>query len=109
MRGDHRRRPLNTAQIAPGSTVAVFGAGDVGLSIIQGARIAGARQIIAVDLLDNRGSGQESQKFRKTLGTRHHVRSSSAQMQIRNHNHTGSRHVNFPSGHDNKHLCRLPK
>jgi len=41
---------LNTAQVAPGSTVAVFGAGGVGISVIQGARIAGARQIIAIDL-----------------------------------------------------------
>jgi S-(hydroxymethyl)glutathione dehydrogenase/alcohol dehydrogenase len=41
-------------QVAPGSTVAVFGAGGVGLSVIQGARIADARQIIAVDLLDNK-------------------------------------------------------
>jgi S-(hydroxymethyl)glutathione dehydrogenase/alcohol dehydrogenase len=45
---------LNTAQVAPGSRVAVFGAGGVGLSVVQGARIAGARQIIAVDLLDNK-------------------------------------------------------
>ncbi len=43
---------LNTARVEPGSSVAVFGAGGVGISIIQGARIAGARQIIAVDLLD---------------------------------------------------------
>jgi S-(hydroxymethyl)glutathione dehydrogenase/alcohol dehydrogenase len=42
---------LNTAQVKPGSTVAVFGCGGVGTSIIQGARIAGARQIIAIDLL----------------------------------------------------------
>ena len=40
---------LHTAKVAPGSTVAVFGAGGVGLAIIQGARIAGARMIIAVD------------------------------------------------------------
>lgn len=45
---------LNTAQVTPGSSVAVFGAGGVGVSIIQGARIAGARQIIAVDLLDTK-------------------------------------------------------
>ena len=45
---------LNTAQVTPGSTVAVFGAGGVGISVIQGARIAGARQIIAVDLLDSK-------------------------------------------------------
>ena len=41
---------LNTARIEPGSTVAVFGCGGVGLSAIQGARIAGARMIIAVDV-----------------------------------------------------------
>ena len=41
---------LNTAKVEPGSTVAVFGAGGVGLAAIQGARIAGARMIIAVDL-----------------------------------------------------------
>ena len=40
---------LNTAQVRPGSTVAVVGCGGVGLSAIQGARIAGARRIIAVD------------------------------------------------------------
>ncbi len=45
---------LNTADVRAGSSVAVFGAGGVGTSIIQGARIAGARQIIAVDLLDNK-------------------------------------------------------
>lgn len=45
---------LNTAQVTPGSSVAVFGAGGVGISVIQGARIAGARQIIAVDLLDQK-------------------------------------------------------
>jgi S-(hydroxymethyl)glutathione dehydrogenase/alcohol dehydrogenase len=45
---------LNTAQVAAGSAVAVFGAGGVGISVIQGARIAGARQIIAVDLLDSK-------------------------------------------------------
>lgn len=41
---------LNTAKVRPGSSVAVFGAGGVGNSIIQGARIAGARQIIAIDI-----------------------------------------------------------
>jgi len=40
---------LNTARIEPGSTTAIFGAGGVGLATIQGARIAGARMIIAVD------------------------------------------------------------
>jgi S-(hydroxymethyl)glutathione dehydrogenase / alcohol dehydrogenase len=45
---------LNTAKIEPGSTVAVFGCGGVGLSAIQGARIAGARQIIAIDQFENK-------------------------------------------------------
>jgi S-(hydroxymethyl)glutathione dehydrogenase / alcohol dehydrogenase len=45
---------LNTARIEPGSVVAVFGCGGVGLSAIQGARIAGARKIIAVDVHDHK-------------------------------------------------------
>lgn len=40
---------LNTAQVQPGTSVAVIGCGGVGLSIIQGARIAGATTIIAID------------------------------------------------------------
>ncbi|MCZ6544170.1 MAG: Zn-dependent alcohol dehydrogenase [Chloroflexi bacterium] len=43
---------LNTAKVEPGSTVAVFGAGGVGLSAIQGSLIAGARMIIAVDTVE---------------------------------------------------------
>jgi S-(hydroxymethyl)glutathione dehydrogenase/alcohol dehydrogenase len=43
---------LNTARVQPGSTVAVVGCGGVGQSVIQGARIAGAAKIIAVDLVD---------------------------------------------------------
>ncbi len=45
---------LNTAQVAPGSTVAVFGCGGVGASVIQGARLAGARQIIAIDVVPSK-------------------------------------------------------
>ena len=40
---------LNTAQVKPGQTVAVFGLGGVGLNIVQGARIGGASRIIGVD------------------------------------------------------------
>jgi S-(hydroxymethyl)glutathione dehydrogenase / alcohol dehydrogenase len=40
---------LNTAAVKPGSSVAVFGAGGVGLTTIMGARLAGANRIIAVD------------------------------------------------------------
>jgi S-(hydroxymethyl)glutathione dehydrogenase/alcohol dehydrogenase len=45
---------LNTARVEPGATVAVFGAGGVGLAAIQGARIAGASTIIAVDVFDKK-------------------------------------------------------
>ena len=41
---------MNTTAVAPGSRVAVIGCGGVGLSVIQGAKIAHARQIIAVDV-----------------------------------------------------------
>ncbi len=40
---------LNGAKVRPGSSVAVIGCGGVGLNVVQGARIAGAAQIIAVD------------------------------------------------------------
>jgi S-(hydroxymethyl)glutathione dehydrogenase/alcohol dehydrogenase len=42
---------LNTAGVTPGSSVAVIGCGGVGQSVIQGARIAGAAVIIAIDPL----------------------------------------------------------
>jgi len=44
----------NTASIKPGDTVAVVGCGGVGLNVIQGAIIAGATRVIAVDMLENK-------------------------------------------------------
>ena len=44
----------NTAGVEPGSTVAVVGCGGVGLSCVNGAAIAGAGRIIAVDMLANK-------------------------------------------------------
>jgi S-(hydroxymethyl)glutathione dehydrogenase/alcohol dehydrogenase len=41
---------LHTARVGPGASVAVFGLGGVGLSVIQGAVMAGAERIIAVDV-----------------------------------------------------------
>src|SRR5688572_839690 len=41
---------LNTAKVRPGSTVAVFGLGGIGLSVVQGAVMAKAGRILAVDL-----------------------------------------------------------
>ncbi len=44
----------NTVKLQVGQTVAVVGCGGVGLNIIQGAKLAGASRIIAVDLLENK-------------------------------------------------------
>ena len=40
---------INTAKVEPGSTVAVFGLGGIGLNVIQGARLVGADRIIGID------------------------------------------------------------
>jgi S-(hydroxymethyl)glutathione dehydrogenase/alcohol dehydrogenase len=45
---------LNTARVEAGATVAVYGAGGVGLAVIQGARIAGAGMVIAVDVFEKK-------------------------------------------------------
>ncbi|MBT8441425.1 MAG: S-(hydroxymethyl)glutathione dehydrogenase/class III alcohol dehydrogenase [Gammaproteobacteria bacterium] len=41
---------LNTAKVEPGATVAVFGLGGIGLSVIQGAIMAKASRILAIDI-----------------------------------------------------------
>ena len=41
---------LNSAKVTPGSSVAIIGCGGVGIAAIQGARIAGAEAIVAIDL-----------------------------------------------------------
>lgn len=43
---------LNVARVAPGQSVAVIGCGGVGISAIQGARIAGAEHIVAIDMVE---------------------------------------------------------
>ncbi len=45
---------LNTAKVEPGSSVAVIGTGGVGLNVIQGAAIAEAKQIIAIDITEKK-------------------------------------------------------
>ena len=45
---------VNAAKIKPGQDVIIIGAGGVGLNAIQGARLAGARRIIAVDLSEEK-------------------------------------------------------
>ncbi|GAA2372162.1 Zn-dependent alcohol dehydrogenase [Dactylosporangium salmoneum] len=56
---------FHAARVTPGSSVAVAGCGGVGMSIVQGARIAGATQIIAIDTDDAK------LKLARTLGATH--------------------------------------
>ncbi|MFI6499324.1 Zn-dependent alcohol dehydrogenase [Nonomuraea typhae] len=58
---------VNTAKVRPGSTVAVIGCGGVGLSVIQGARVSGARVILAVDPLASK------HELAKKVGATHAV------------------------------------
>jgi Zn-dependent alcohol dehydrogenase len=58
---------LNTAKVEPGSVVAVFGAGGVGLNAIQGAVLSGARAVVAIDTAD------EKLEFAKVFGATHVV------------------------------------
>ena len=62
---------VHTAKVTQGSRVAVFGCGGVGLNIIQGARLAGAKEIIAVDI-----SG-EKLDLAKTVGATYGVNATS--------------------------------
>jgi len=45
---------INTARVKPGSSIVVIGVGGVGISIVQGAKVCGAAQIVAVDPTPNR-------------------------------------------------------
>lgn len=45
---------FNTAKVRPGETVAVIGCGGIGLATINGAALAGAGRIIAIDMLDSK-------------------------------------------------------
>ena len=63
---------FNCARVRPGSSVAVFGAGGIGLNIIQGAAIAGAEKIIAVDILPNK------LEFARQFGATHTINGSTA-------------------------------
>ena len=56
---------LNTAKVTAGSSVAVFGAGGIGLNVIQGAALAGAERIIAIDL------GDKKLEFAQQFGATH--------------------------------------
>ena len=57
---------IHGARVKPGGTVAVFGTGGVGVNVVQGAVLAGAEQIIAVDLIASRL--EEAKRFGATHG-----------------------------------------
>lgn len=59
---------INTAGIRPGSSVAVIGAGGVGIAAIQGARIAGAAEIVAIDPVESK------HEIAKKFGATHAVK-----------------------------------
>ena len=61
---------INAAKARPGESVAVFGAGGVGLNAVQGAALVGAEPIIAVDLI------QGKLEMAKKFGATHLVNSS---------------------------------
>jgi S-(hydroxymethyl)glutathione dehydrogenase / alcohol dehydrogenase len=58
---------LYVAKVEPGSTVAVFGAGLVGLGAVAGARLAGAERIIAIDLSAERLEHAKAQGATETM------------------------------------------
>ncbi len=55
---------IYTAKVRPGSTVAVFGLGGIGLNVIQGARMVGADKIVGIDL--NPAKAEMAKKFGMT-------------------------------------------
>jgi S-(hydroxymethyl)glutathione dehydrogenase/alcohol dehydrogenase len=58
---------INTARVPAGASLAVFGAGGIGLNAIQGGRLCGAFPLIAVDTVDAK------LEFARTLGATHTV------------------------------------
>lgn len=60
---------INTAKVEPGSRVAVIGCGGVGLSVTQGAALAGAAQIVGVDI------AQSTLTLARRLGATHTINS----------------------------------
>jgi len=64
---------VNNAKIKIGESVVVFGAGGVGLNIVQAAALAGAYPVIAVDLFDNK------LELARSVGATHLINSSKAE------------------------------
>ncbi len=80
---------VNAAQVRPGRTVAVFGVGGVGINVVQGAVLAGAGKIIAVDLLESR------LEHAKRFGATHVVNASAGDPVEQIRDLTGGRGVDY--------------
>ncbi|MBI4610720.1 MAG: Zn-dependent alcohol dehydrogenase [Candidatus Rokubacteria bacterium] len=80
---------INAARVRPGSSVAVFGSGGVGLNVVQGAAIAGAEKIIAVDVMDNK------LEFARRFGATHTVNASAGSPVEQVRALTGGRGVDY--------------
>ncbi|TJY59408.1 alcohol dehydrogenase [Sinimarinibacterium sp. CAU 1509] len=79
---------VNTAGVAPGQSVAIFGMGGVGLAALLGAVAAGANPVIAVDLLESK------LELARSLGATHTVLAGSDSVaQIREHSGGGVDHA----------------
>jgi S-(hydroxymethyl)glutathione dehydrogenase / alcohol dehydrogenase len=79
----------NAAQVRPGTSVAVFGAGGIGLNAIQGAVLAGAVTIIAVDVLPRK------LEYARQFGATHTVDASADDPVARIRSLTGGRGVDY--------------
>ena len=80
---------INCARVKAGSSVAVFGTGGVGLNVVQGAALAGAERIIAVDLLDRKLD------FARQFGATHTVNAKGGDPVAQIRELTGGRGVDY--------------
>ena len=80
---------LNTAGVEPGATVLVMGGGGIGLSICQGARVAGAAAIIVSDPV------AERREFAQRLGATHTIDPTDEDVTARCHELTGGVGVDY--------------
>jgi Zn-dependent alcohol dehydrogenase len=80
---------VRCAQVEAGASVLVIGCGGVGLNVVQGARLAGARTIIASDLLDAKLA------FARDFGATHTVNASREDVVEAARDLTGGRGVDY--------------
>ena len=77
------------AEVEAGASVVVIGCGGVGLNVVQGARLAGARLIVACDLLDNK------LEYAKGFGATHTINAKTEDVVKRTQELTGGRGADY--------------